>query len=343
MKKLLLLTALSSALPLWLFAQVQSIRPDSIVETNTAGQNISKNVFTYDTDGNPTVHLFYEWNERAGIWEENEREVTDYFEPGHPDSTILFVWENNMWTKSEKTQCFYEAAGCTLIVVSNWDADNAVWIEQEKEEFTLGSDGKPTLMVQYEISFDPGSGAGWQESEKTVYTYANGKLSRTEESYYENNQWYPNSATNYTYDGNNHLIQEEEFSWSIANSQWVQDEKTVYTYGDDGNITKDEVFAWVANAYALERISTYFYPAFDGIESSGSERSVRPYAVVSGNTAYLYGLPEQAQLTLYSPSGAIVQQTESASGQCLLPLPARGQYFVVITAGTASSVVKFGY
>ena len=342
MKRLLLMTIVLCVLPLWVFAQVQSVHPDSIVETNAAGQNISKNVYTYDTNGNPTLHLFYEWDVYAGLWKEKEMEETEYTTFGKPDNTILSVKANGEWMLSEKTQYFYEAAVCTLKVVSNWDEDNAIWSEQEKEEFTLGSDGKPTLMIQYEMVFNPSSTAAWQTSEKSAYTYSGGKLSRVVNSYYESNQWYLENATNYTYNGNN-LSQEEDFLWDSGSSQWNQSEKTVYSYGSNGGIAKEEIYEWINNAYMLERISNYFYPVLDGIDDSEIESSVQPYAALSGSDVYLYRLPEDAQLALYTSSGAMVRQMKSSSETCRLPLPARGEYFIVITADSERSVLKIAY
>ncbi|MDD6210837.1 MAG: hypothetical protein PUB21_09565 [Bacteroidales bacterium] len=346
MKQFLLLFALCLATQVSVAAP-QVLKADSVIEKNAANENTTMHVFRYDLTGNLEVDTYYQWIRATSSWMENEKEQNFYnTTSGEMDSTLLYVMipGQTTWKKSEKTQYFYEAQKCTLQVESNWDADNQVWIEENKRIYTYDANGNLTLDEGYKFVIEPGVGEGWVQEDKTAYTYSEGKLAREEESIYENSQWMLNTATDYTYNDDGTVAQEEESSRDNQNNTWVKSEKTVYTYDAAGNLLAEQIYEWENNTYLLEVTSTYYYSGQVGIEDAASGDFAQPYvACTGGGEAHIFNLPPQSAVALYTIGGTLLQQAIPAAEQYELSLPQRGQYLIVITGTGKPCTLKVGY
>lgn len=347
MKQFVLLFALCLATQLSV-AETQMLRADSVVEKNAANENMNKNVYQYDPSGNLKVDTYYQWMKSTSSWIENEKEENFYnASSGEMDSTLLYVMipGQTTWRKSEKTQYFYEARKCTLQVESNWDGDDQVWIEESKRIYTYDANDVLTLDEGYKFVIEPGVGEGWVQEDKTTYTYSEGKLTREEESIYENSQWMLRSATDYTYNDDGTVAQEEESSRDNQNNTWEKTEKTVYTYDDaTGNLLTEQVYEWEDNAYVLLTTSRYYYSGEVGIDDTISDGSGQPYvACTGGGEAHIFNLAPQSTVSLYTIGGTLLQQVTPSAQQYELSLPQRGQYLIVITGTGEPCTLKVGY
>ena len=156
--------------------------------------------YTYDTNGNLTQFIFYDWNgsEFVNEWK------TDY------------TYDTN--------------ENLTQVIDYNWDISQ--WGIDYKIEYTYDTNGNLTQEIEYSWN-----GVQWGNQWKTDYTYdTNENLTQVIEYHWYGSEFENEYKTDYTYDTNGNLTQEIEYSWNGV--QWDNEWKTDYTYDTNGNITQ---------------------------------------------------------------------------------------------------------
>ncbi len=137
-------------------------------------------------------------------------------------SIQTFIYENNKFIKSigsdGKYVCFvYD--GDKITKTNRFSANN-----EFLKSTNLTYDGANLVKVESDNG-----------ESRSVFFYQNGKLSRQEAGYIINSEYAPSAKLEYSFDGNNNLVQ-------VLNTSYYQNvttSKSVYTYDDKNNPTKN--------------------------------------------------------------------------------------------------------
>lgn len=95
----------------------------------------------------------------------------------------------------------------------------------------------------------------------SVPFFAQIKLTSNLSEYYDGSSWVNSNKTEYTYDGNNNLTEENEFYWVPSDNQWKKSFETIYSYNSNNNaisiVYKD--YDTNTNTISQQRRTNYSY------------------------------------------------------------------------------------
>jgi hypothetical protein len=211
---------------------------DSIVTKDASGKNINKTSFYYDSNGNDTLEIAYNWEDENMEWQVSSTTKTVKDNNGMITYYESFMWFGNVFylgiLKYEST---YNNLNIQTETSYRWDFFTNNWILDSKTDYFYDSSQNLIRIIYYEMGL---SSTDWQETSKTEMEYfANNKLKMETEYLWDNNtsDWingsksehYPNAL------GNDTVVL--SYYWNDNPSGWILSDKLIYTYDGSQRIT----------------------------------------------------------------------------------------------------------
>jgi len=203
---------------------------DSIVTKDKTGKRIGKTVYSYDSHGNDTTQVVYDWN----------------------DISL-------QWTLSSKIKKIRDINGLITSYESYTLLGGVLLIGSEKYDNTYNTDKQILTTVNYQWDI---VGSKWNLINKTENTYdGNKNLVTIIDSNRDNNlnDWVNNTKSDLSYNGNNKLTLDTYFKWDINTSAWVNFSKDEHNYNVHGNDTLSLGYTWTNNTSSWDLANRTIY------------------------------------------------------------------------------------
>lgn len=153
-------------------------------------------------------------------------------------SSINQYYNGGSWTNSWGYNYEYDNNNLISETYLRWE--NGQWVIGDKTTYTYNANNKVTEVLYQEWN---NLTKQFENSEKELYTYSNGKVTQMISKKWENSQWVDDGKFTLAYNGNNLLESGLGFSWD--GTQWVNKDRESYTYtnnkltGDFGETFKN--------------------------------------------------------------------------------------------------------
>lgn len=174
------------------------------------------------------------------------------------DNLILdeqYTWSANDWVGIKKEEYTYDANKLVLSTITyQWDVVKNTWGYSTKVLADYDSHKNQTKDERYQWAIDPAlpDGGYWKGTKYEVTTY-NDKNVETDKITYQwddtNRRWLGNSKSVYEFDTANHLILEEQYTWSLDPTSpdggfWQGTKKEEFGYNAANQQTKAVTYEW---------------------------------------------------------------------------------------------------
>lgn len=189
----------------------------------TGASNIgSRELYTYDGNGNVTETLYSSWNESLNEWNNREKNVTTYTN-NRMTRTVDYDWENGQWTEDDKTDFGY--VGANIDTFNSYEWDDGQWINDFRGNLSYNSNKLKEFISE---EFENGA---WTLNEKNIYirNATTGKIEDIISQIWNETDWENDSKISYALDTNGNRKAENYFEWD-DDSTWKLDGKVEYTY-----------------------------------------------------------------------------------------------------------------
>lgn len=188
--------------------------------SGTAWVNADKDVYEYDSNGNQTLSMDYNWDDVNYKWVNNSRNTYTYTN-NLITERINSDWNSgtSTWDNDFRYVYSYDANGNEITYRSDdWVAGSWVFLNKNTQTYNANN-----LVVNYLSQNWDNVGSAWINDSQSNYTYdANGNNT----SYISQNwnsgtsTWVNSYRSEYTYDANNNRTQYKESSWNSGTSSW---------------------------------------------------------------------------------------------------------------------------
>jgi len=228
--------------------------------------NQSWNTYTYDINGNLTVHLILNW--MANSWVNNYKISRTYNSENLAIESLSQQWNapGNEWLNSSRSFSVYDQQGNqTQLLSQSWTAASSSWMNVQLNDYEIDAQGNLTSRT---IKSWSASLNNWENQERYFWTY-NANQQQIEFLVQEWNagtsMWLNDSKTENIYDSANLLTQELYANWNQANNTWEQSGKSDFTYTSAGKINEQISQIWLSASSTWQNQSkqTYEYSTLD--------------------------------------------------------------------------------
>lgn len=175
---------------------------------------------TYDAAGNIIEEFQYEWNVELNGWDEVSKFEYIYNENGdlattnHYEYTVLVSKANYTFDVNNLP---------TELIEENWDTDNEIWKNSQKNTFTYNANN--LLAQEYEMYWEE----EWVNSFLYTYTYESADVLINKHCQTWNNEaWEHYSEQTWEYDDSQRLV------YQFYDHPYTNDEKWQYAYNENG-------------------------------------------------------------------------------------------------------------
>ena len=243
------------------------------VWSNNEWTGSTKTVYEYNTNGEKTLEVFYNWSIDSNNWIGNTKRIYAYEIGQRTYEYYNWSTNTNSWVGQEKTVYEYDTSGRqNLSITYAWSLQDNDWQESQKSELEYDSNGRKILDNKYSWDINKNE---WFAYEKSSYVYNiwdNGYVEQVK-SYFEAYSW-NQSSNRYVgvekyvkaYDENGNQLLNEVYNWSNSLNSWVGFLKEEYEYEKNGNNyyqNKLIKYAWIQqteNWYVSEKINYRIVP-----------------------------------------------------------------------------------
>lgn len=169
-------------------------------------------------------------------------------------SSLTEKWKNENW--ENLTQTLYTYDGNTYLIndlTQEWDT---AWKNAFKTDYTNNPDG--TAQQSISQSWNTGV-AGWENLQRTTYTYtASKKVLTSESEFWSVPDWTFFVKQSNTYDGSDYLINSLVQNYDFI-SPWKNSYQIIYTNNPNGTVSQDLTQLWKVSIWNDEDRTTYTY------------------------------------------------------------------------------------
>lgn len=226
--------------------QQEGAQPVNTIERTGEGIPLSKDMFTYDANGNVIEQIRFDWNNRAQEFNESIKYVNTYDARGNRVTQILYSKvDSTTWVNSSKYEAEYNSADkVTKERWYAWDNDAQQWIDNARYEYQYdGSNMRTSEVNQY---FDRTS-QQWINAEKTDYQNSADKKESIVTRYeWKDGQWIVRNNDIFSYDKNGRQIGAIYQAQDSTNA-WKPFCKKEFIYDEFGRETDERTYQLDAN------------------------------------------------------------------------------------------------
>lgn len=209
----------------------------------------NKDVYTFDANGNKTVHTNYIWNAASSNWIGNLENTYFYNASGVDTSEVDYSWNKTSaaWANSYKYSYSLNGNGKeTSSVTFMWDTTK--WEAINKDTLYLDSKGNDTLDLQYALTITTINNKTtyqWYNSGKTQYSYdSNGDITNYTNYSSVFNQWTGELKNQYYFNASYVDTLQYNYSWNASSNQWNLTEKIESILGSTNFPSIQNYFSW---------------------------------------------------------------------------------------------------
>jgi uncharacterized repeat protein (TIGR02543 family) len=209
----------------------------------------NKDVYTFDANGNKTMHTNYIWNVTSKNWIGNFEHTYFYNSSGVDTSEIDYSWNktSSAWANTYKYSYSLNGNGKeTSSVTFMWDTTK--WEAINKDTLYLDSKGNDTLDLQYALTITTINNITtyqWYNSGKTQYSYdSNGDITNYANYNSIFNHWTGNLKNQYYLNASFEDTLQYNYSWNASTNQWDLSEKIESIIGSSNFPSTQNYFSW---------------------------------------------------------------------------------------------------
>lgn len=215
--------------------------------------------FSYDSNGNLTQYVFYNWSSSSNAWIASYKREYCYDSNRNLIQAIYYYWNSSsFWVASSKVEYDYDSNGNQAqAIYYNWTSTSNTWMVSDKDKYSYDSNGNRIQELSY--NWNSTSNAWEIASSKGEYSYdSNGN--QTQVIYYNwsssSNTWTAFSKGEYSYDSNGN--QTQFIFYHCSSNAWSY--KREYNYDNNGNETQYVLYDWssTTNTWVASSKSTEF-------------------------------------------------------------------------------------
>lgn len=239
-------------------AQNRMIERVSMFKTTNGWENSDKEAYAYDSEGNTTDELFYQWNNAAWELTYGRKNYYNYNSSNKIIDVVSQDYDMGLlsWVNNWKTEYTYTGANLTMEVQYEWD--NSAWVKEEKTNYAYDAQGVPIEAVMQE--WDNGAWVNTAKIYNITFHLWNGNIDDSEPLAYTiqvwvGAAWVDMEKVNYTYDafgGYVSIIQENTLTG------WENSSRESEFYDNHYNYIGYEDESWNNNAWTVEYGSKFF-------------------------------------------------------------------------------------
>lgn len=270
---------------------------DTGAETRKASIKL---VTSYDSNGNLSVdNLFITLN---GVdWQTMSRNLYTYDNNGNLTSRLTQNWSGTIWVNSSKIDYSYDSqSNMTEVAKYTWHNSSSSWTNSSKQIATY--EGTKISSIIYQNA----TASGWQNDKRHSMIYSGDKVSEFYEDKWYNSTWNKEEKEVFTYNSSNQLTNHRFLYWD--GSDYVNSARRILEYEGDKN-TKSINQGWTGNSWEYHWIESYTYEGNNLIESKIAEHDgVQSYEILKANYSYnshsqpIYATAEDFNGTSWIPS-----------------------------------------
>ena len=272
----------------------------------------SKNLFTYDAQGNQIDEIDQNWNSSSQVFVNSSRLKDTFDLDNNRLQSDLFFWQNGDWSTTGRR-------------LYNYDANNGLLLEEVREDFSvLNNSFTPFFKMTY--AYDNNNLVNERVSESFDWNYGVWSNEQKEEFFYDN-------------DGNLSSLYYYNWEETAATPDWVFDEFIAYTYSD-GNKVEDfhRVYDVNSDTWNDTRKWVYFFSIATSIKtplaSTATVSCLFQNPIQTGEIISCQDLESNKdyQILLFDVSGRVLLE-KTFTGESKIHLPKqmqRGVYFMNI-------------
>ena len=273
---------------------------------------------TYNDDGNLTLALNYNYDEKLGELLPNAKEAHTY--NGNMIAVEYFNYNNKSgdWEGVSKTEEKYENDLVVENYFYNWASSTKTWINDTKGVHVYNNQGSPTLTNNYVWD-----GTKWQDDSKVEIEYNEYGFEKHNVSYLYDlatSSWIKNSELFEETDSEGRILLLEPYLLNEDGVWGGVGSKEVYVLDENGKSIRDEFSFWDFDKeeWVIDEIDDYFYTLITS-DIQESKKDVTEIAVlcVDGNLVISNAVNER--IDVYTASGSLIykanvtKQNESIS------------------------------
>ncbi|HSM48927.1 MAG TPA: T9SS type A sorting domain-containing protein [Draconibacterium sp.] len=225
-------------------------------------QNDYKDEFVYDSELKNTAWLGKVWNSDTKAWELDYK--TEFGFNNNDQINSMLVYDRDSANKAveatSKTQFYYNSGGQHDSILTYYTENAGLnWELMMKQVHHYNASKQ---LVKTDLW-------GFDEDEEelilssnTVYTYyAHGKIKSSATSFVFEGDEFPTSKTDYTYDGSNRLITEENSILNFMNLNMEKSSQYSYQYNASGQLVTEIYSKWDGASWINDDREQYQYNA----------------------------------------------------------------------------------
>jgi hypothetical protein len=209
-------------------------------ETSSQWVPYSKDVYTYDANGNMTQYIYYYRDDDTGKLVFYYKYTYTADSKGNLTQSISYDWDEaaSQWLVFDRDEYTYNASGNLIQHLDYYNFSGSTSQLTYKEEFTYNANGSMTQYLNFTWAE---STSQWMAFQKGEYTYDAARNQTHYNNYQWNkvtSQWDATNRNEYTYDASGNMVQYLGHYWSIFTNEWINSTKYEYTYDAAGNVTQ---------------------------------------------------------------------------------------------------------
>lgn len=205
-----------------------------------------KEEYTFDVNTNVTSYIFSFWNTATNKWIPFNKEEYIYNAHMKMTSHLYKTWNQNIndWENNSRYDFIYDAnQNLTQRLSVIWNTTSNQWDNQYRYDYFYDLNNNDTAYIFYMWNVNSSE---WEETRKEVCIIGmHGNIDTTYNYTFDtNNLWIYSYKYEYNYDNNNNLTRFISFDWDEENQLWIENIKYDYVYDSDGNQNVEIFYFW---------------------------------------------------------------------------------------------------
>jgi hypothetical protein len=227
-------------------------------EDSADWENDAKDVYYYTSSGNQAGYVSYNWDRNSEQWNPDDSIYNDYNVEGLISEYQGFERKSDQWIIRYYSSYSYEAHGWLNESVHRmWYEDDQEWKNNTKWVYSYNGQGELLSKTRYDQEVYEGA---WVEESRLEMIYdSEGKLSTTNSSLWETDQWVLYRTDTMTYNPSNMLVEDRGYYLDEGNMRpnFIYE----YSYDENENLTEYIQYSWDRNLLDIQPYakSTYTY------------------------------------------------------------------------------------
>ena len=305
-------------------------------------QNLYKDDFTNNTNGQKVEELNYLWNVNTSLWGLNGKYEYSYSPSGKDIDRICSIWSGSNWIKNFKNTNTYDVNDYLIQDFTlYWKSINNVWQWDSayRTDYINNASGDAEVIHHlYHSTY-------WDVVTIDSISYLSGNKHVFRRFVSSIPVWRKEIEISYTYDANGYLLSEEKEYWQFASSQTSIKTKINYTRTNLGLILQEthQGFDTTLSAWVDGIRLTYYYPVGTSIAEQQNNMDIKVFPNPAHNELNILSNNDLLSVKITDCQSRLLMSKDFYSKNIQIDISdyASGIYFVYLQRNTHSKVIKF--